>query len=266
MLDFFQDCYPVFVSDGEWSLVCVTTYYSFGFFLLLAEHRKKRFPTFLCFWKWEWPQMKLVCKTHKLKSGQENLISGVHCYNKATGYSGIGIIYLQAPGLMQIITPALSPTICCSSRSPTSYPLATRLCSSSRSRAWWAASSTTCLPTATRCSRLCRWRANSVTLIRSWIGIPLGERWKKSTTDLKAAQPSRHVIHLAWFLLLQEEKGRVLFSKTSPKEGKTHLFLHLIFYTPAVFGPTFDWERVDLSLSLPICPALFLSLYIYFTF
>ena len=36
-------------------------------------------------------------------SRQENLISGVHCYNKATGFSGIGIIYLQLPGLPQII-------------------------------------------------------------------------------------------------------------------------------------------------------------------
>ena len=33
-------------------------------------------------------------------SGQANLISGVHCYNKATGFGGTGI-YLQLPGLTQ---------------------------------------------------------------------------------------------------------------------------------------------------------------------
>ncbi|KAG8385089.1 hypothetical protein BUALT_Bualt03G0005200 [Buddleja alternifolia] len=35
-----------------------------------------------------------------LISGQANLISGVHCYNKATGFGGIGI-YLKTPGLTQ---------------------------------------------------------------------------------------------------------------------------------------------------------------------
>ncbi|KAL1205279.1 Polygalacturonase QRT3 [Cardamine amara subsp. amara] len=33
-------------------------------------------------------------------SGQANLLSGVHCYNKATGYGGTGI-YLKLPGLTQ---------------------------------------------------------------------------------------------------------------------------------------------------------------------
>ncbi|XP_030966603.1 polygalacturonase QRT3-like isoform X2 [Quercus lobata] len=35
-----------------------------------------------------------------LISGQANIISGVHCYNKATGFGGTGI-YLQLPGLTQ---------------------------------------------------------------------------------------------------------------------------------------------------------------------
>ncbi|KAJ4976389.1 hypothetical protein NE237_001495 [Protea cynaroides] len=35
-----------------------------------------------------------------LVSGQANIISGVHCYNKATGFGGIGI-HLQLPGLTQ---------------------------------------------------------------------------------------------------------------------------------------------------------------------
>ncbi|KAL6955426.1 Polygalacturonase qrt3, partial [Sarracenia purpurea var. burkii] len=35
-----------------------------------------------------------------LVSGQANLISGVHCYNKATGFGGTGI-YLKLPGLTQ---------------------------------------------------------------------------------------------------------------------------------------------------------------------
>ncbi|CAN6913805.1 unnamed protein product [Brassica oleracea] len=33
-------------------------------------------------------------------SGQANLFSGVHCYNKATGFGGTGI-YLKLPGLTQ---------------------------------------------------------------------------------------------------------------------------------------------------------------------
>lgn len=33
-------------------------------------------------------------------SGQANLLSGVHCYNKATGFGGTGI-YLKLPGLTQ---------------------------------------------------------------------------------------------------------------------------------------------------------------------
>lgn len=33
-------------------------------------------------------------------TGQANLISGVHCYNKATGFGGVGI-YLRLPGLTQ---------------------------------------------------------------------------------------------------------------------------------------------------------------------
>ncbi|XP_076895141.1 polygalacturonase QRT3-like [Bidens hawaiensis] len=33
-------------------------------------------------------------------SGQANIISGVHCYNKATGFGGTGV-YLQLPGLTQ---------------------------------------------------------------------------------------------------------------------------------------------------------------------
>lgn len=39
-------------------------------------------------------------QTGILISGQANLISGVHCYNKATGFGGVGI-YLQLPGLTQ---------------------------------------------------------------------------------------------------------------------------------------------------------------------
>ena len=35
-----------------------------------------------------------------LVSGQANIISGVHCYNKATGFGGTGI-YLKLPGLTQ---------------------------------------------------------------------------------------------------------------------------------------------------------------------
>ncbi|KAL1538480.1 Polygalacturonase qrt3 [Salvia divinorum] len=39
-------------------------------------------------------------QTGILISGQANLISGVHCYNKATGFGGVGI-YVRLPGLAQ---------------------------------------------------------------------------------------------------------------------------------------------------------------------
>ncbi|KAG6395895.1 hypothetical protein SASPL_142028 [Salvia splendens] len=39
-------------------------------------------------------------QTGILLSGQANLISGVHCYNKANGFGGVGI-YVQLPGLAQ---------------------------------------------------------------------------------------------------------------------------------------------------------------------
>lgn len=38
--------------------------------------------------------------TGVLVSGQANILTGVHCYNKATGWGGVGI-YLQLPGLTQ---------------------------------------------------------------------------------------------------------------------------------------------------------------------